>query len=166
MALLLLRRGGGFAAATVLAVVVVALVLSCGGGAEAAVRDLRVGYYAETCPDAEAVVRDTMARARAHEARSVASVMRLQFHDCFVNGCDGSVLMDATPTMAGEKEALSNINSLRSFDVVDEIKEALEERCPGVVSCADIIVMAARDAVALVRTHTPSRPAPPRPRPL
>lgn len=86
MALLLLRRGGGFAAATVLAVVVVvALVLSCGGGAEAAVRDLRVGYYAETCPDAEAVVRDTMARARAHEARSVASVMRLQFHDCFVN---------------------------------------------------------------------------------
>lgn len=230
MALLLLRRGGGFAAATVLAVVVVALVLSCGGGAEAAVRDLRVGYYAETCPDAEAVVRDTMARARAHEARSVASVMRLQFHDCFVNvrprigdairilpflllrraanrsalsrsrfvgfcvcvcvlflfgfslhligrsaviwfvvfeqGCDGSVLMDATPTMAGEKEALSNINSLRSFDVVDEIKEALEERCPGVVSCADIIVMAARDAVALVRTHTPSRPAPPRPRHL
>uniref|UniRef100_J3MYD0 Peroxidase n=2 Tax=Oryza brachyantha TaxID=4533 RepID=J3MYD0_ORYBR len=90
-----------------------------------------------------------MARARAREARSVASVMRLQFHDCFVNGCDGSVLMDATPTMAGEKEALSNINSLRSFDVVDEIKEALEERCPGVVSCADIIVMAARDAVAL-----------------
>jgi peroxidase len=67
----------------------------------------------------------------------------------FEQGCDGSVLMDATPTMAGEKEALSNINSLRSFDVVDEIKEALEERCPGVVSCADIIVMAARDAVAL-----------------
>ncbi|KAG8049911.1 hypothetical protein GUJ93_ZPchr0009g984 [Zizania palustris] len=118
-------------------------------GADAAVKELRVGYYAETCPDAEAIVRDAVARAREREARSVASVMRLQFHDCFVNGCDGSVLMDATPTMAGEKEALSNINSLRSFEVVDEIKEKLEERCPGVVSCADIIVIAARDAVAL-----------------
>jgi hypothetical protein len=71
-------------------------------------------------------------------------------------GCDGSVLMDATPTMPGEKEALSNINSLRSFEVVDQVKEAVEEHCPGVVSCADIIVMAARDAVSLVRCTPPS----------
>uniref|UniRef100_A0A453L198 Plant heme peroxidase family profile domain-containing protein n=1 Tax=Aegilops tauschii subsp. strangulata TaxID=200361 RepID=A0A453L198_AEGTS len=127
--------------------------------ADAAVRDLKVGYYAQTCPRAEEIVRRVMARALAREARSVASVMRLQFHDCFVNGCDGSVLMDATPTMAGEKEALSNINSLRSFEVVDEVKSALEEQCPGIVSCADIIIMAARDAVVLVRTP-PSSPAP------
>jgi hypothetical protein len=63
--------------------------------------------------------------------------------------------MDATPTMPGEKDALSNINSLRSFEVVDEIKDALEERCPGVVSCADIVIMAARDAVVLVRASPP-----------
>ncbi|KAL6655404.1 hypothetical protein ACP70R_006230 [Stipagrostis hirtigluma subsp. patula] len=126
----------------------VLLALLCRAG-EAAVRELRAGYYAETCPDAERVVRETMARARAREARSVASVMRLQFHDCFVNGCDGSVLMDDTPAMLGEKEALSNINSLRSFEVIDEAKAALEARCPGVVSCADIVVMAARDAVVL-----------------
>ncbi|KAJ1290054.1 hypothetical protein BS78_02G212800 [Paspalum vaginatum] len=125
----------------------VLLALLC--GAEATVRELKVGYYAETCPAAEGIVRATMARALAREARSVASVMRLQFHDCFVNGCDGSVLMDATPTMLGEKDALSNINSLRSFEVVDEIKDALEERCPGVVSCADIVIMAARDAAVL-----------------
>lgn len=75
-----------------------------------------------------------------------------------VKGCDGSVLMDATPTMLGEKDALSNINSLRSFDVVDEIKAALEERCPGVVSCADIIVTAARDAVVLVSPAFPTLP--------
>lgn len=83
------------------------------------------------------------------ETRSVASVMRLQFHDCFVNGCDGSLLLDDTPTMLGEKLALSNIDSLRSYEVIDEIKAALEEICPEVVSCADIIIMAARDAVAL-----------------
>lgn len=52
--------------------------------------------------------------------------------------------------MLGEKLSLSNINSLRSYEVVDEVKKALEKVCPGVVSCADIIIMASRDAVALV----------------
>jgi len=69
-----------------------------------------------------------------------------------VQGCDASMLLDDTPSMLGEKLALSNINSLRSFEVVDEVKEALENACPGVVSCADIIIMASRDAVALVRS--------------
>ncbi|OMO73063.1 Plant peroxidase [Corchorus olitorius] len=67
----------------------------------------------------------------------------------FLQGCDGSLLLDDTPNMLGEKLSLSNIDSLRSFEVVDEIKEALEKACPGTVSCADIVIMAARDAVAL-----------------
>jgi hypothetical protein len=71
------RRGSG------LALVAVLVALLC--PAEAAVRELKVGYYAETCPEAEGIVREVMARALAREARSVASVMRLQFHDCFVN---------------------------------------------------------------------------------
>ena len=68
-------------------------------------------------------------------------------------GCDASLLLDDTGSMVGEKLALANINSLRSYEVIDEAKEALERVCPGVVSCADIIVMAARDAVALVRSN-------------
>lgn len=60
------------------------------------------------------------------------------------------MLLDDTETMLGEKLALSNINSLRSYEVVDEIKEELEKACPRVVSCADVIIMASRDAVALV----------------
>ncbi|CAN4126731.1 unnamed protein product [Withania somnifera] len=90
-----------------------------------------------------------MRKALKREARSIASVMTLQFHDCFVNGYDASVLLDDIPNMLGEKLALSNINSLRSYDVVDEVKEALEKACPGVVSCADLLVIAARDVVAL-----------------
>lgn len=68
-------------------------------------------------------------------------------------GCDASLLLDDTPYMEGEKQALSNINSLRSFEVIDEVKEAVESICPGVVSCADILIMVARDAVALVRNY-------------
>lgn len=110
---------------------------------------LRPGYYSGTCPAAEIIVRGVMKKAFVREPRSLASVMRFQFHDCFVNGCDASMLLDDTPTMLGEKLSLSNINSLRSYEVVDEVKKALEKVCPGVVSCADIIIMAARDAVAL-----------------
>lgn len=111
--------------------------------------ELVPGFYSKTCPKAESIVRDVMNKALIREPRSVASIMRLQFHDCFVNGCDGSVLLDDTPHMLGEKLALSNINSLRSFEVIDEVKDVLEVECPGIVSCADIIIMASRDAVAL-----------------
>ncbi|KAG7567283.1 hem peroxidase [Arabidopsis thaliana x Arabidopsis arenosa] len=110
---------------------------------------LRPRFYSETCPEAESIVRKEMKKAMIKEARSVASVMRFQFHDCFVNGCDASLLLDDTPNMLGEKLSLSNIDSLRSFEVVDDIKEALEKACPATVSCADIVIMAARDAVAL-----------------
>lgn len=82
-------------------------------------------------------------------ASSYINIVSL-FENSHMQGCDGSVLLDDTPSMLGEKLALSNINSLRSFEVVDEIKEALEKECPGIVSCADIIIMASRDAVALV----------------
>ncbi|KAK9130104.1 hypothetical protein Sjap_010591 [Stephania japonica] len=110
---------------------------------------LRPGFYAQTCPIAESVVRNVILKAMIIDPRSAASVMRFQFHDCFVNGCDASMLLDDTPNMLGEKLSLSNINSLRSYEVIDEAKEELEKLCPNVVSCADIIIMAARDAVFL-----------------
>ncbi|XP_027336081.1 cationic peroxidase 1-like [Abrus precatorius] len=76
-----------------------------------------------------------------------ASLLRLHFHDCFVQGCDGSVLLKDTETFKGEQGALPNANSLRGFDVIENIKTHLELVCPGVVSCADIVAVAARDSV-------------------
>lgn len=66
-------------------------------------------------------------------------------------GCDGSVLLDDTSNFTGEKNATPNKDSLRGFEVVDEIKAAVEKACPShVVSCADILAIAARDSVAIV----------------
>ncbi|GLJ18550.1 hypothetical protein SUGI_0329950 [Cryptomeria japonica] len=129
------------------------VVLSCPviaeNGHEQQQLQLYKGYYRASCPMAETVVRSVMEMAMKREPRNAASVLRLQYHDCLVNGCDGSLLLDETSTMAGEKDALSNINSLRAYDVIDEIKEALEKVCPNTVSCADILIIAARDAVIL-----------------
>lgn len=52
--------------------------------------------------------------------------------------------------MVSEKQAAPNLNSLRGFSIIDEIKYILEEACPYTVSCSDILTIAARDAVVLV----------------
>ncbi|XP_058078984.1 peroxidase N [Magnolia sinica] len=105
---------------------------------------LTADFYASTCPGVFEVVRKTLKSAIMNEMRMGASILRLHFHDCFVNGCDGSVLLDGNNT---EKLALANLNSARGFDVIDTIKSAVESNCSGVVSCADILAIAARDAV-------------------
>ncbi|RWR81233.1 cationic peroxidase 1-like protein [Cinnamomum micranthum f. kanehirae] len=108
---------------------------------------LSSNYYASSCPGALSTVRRAVKTAVAKEKRMGASLLRLHFHDCFVIGCDGSVLLDDTDNFRGEKTALPNSDSLRGFDVIDDIKSQLESLCPRVVSCADILAIAARDAV-------------------
>nr|AJP06326.1 MCE1 [Pinus tabuliformis] len=110
---------------------------------------LKPDYYAWTCPEADAIIFAGVEKAVIQEARMAASLLRLHFHDCFVNGCDASVLLDDTVTFVGEKTAVPNLNSLRGFEVIDAIKQELEFACPGTVSCADILAMAARDSVVL-----------------
>ncbi|CAL9123525.1 unnamed protein product [Musa acuminata var. zebrina] len=118
--------------------------------ASASMAQLSPSFYSLTCPTLRVVVLLRMTQAVLQEPRMGASILRLFFHDCFVNGCDASVLLDDTATFTGEKNAGPNANSLRGFDVIDDIKSAVELVCPGTVSCADILALAARDGVVLV----------------
>ncbi|TKY70547.1 Peroxidase 10 [Spatholobus suberectus] len=110
---------------------------------------LYYNFYDTTCPNLTGIVRYNVWSAMAKDARIAASLLRLHFHDCFVIGCDASVLLDDTDTLKGEKNALPNKNSIRGLDVIDTIKAALEKACPSTVSCADILALAAREAVYL-----------------
>ncbi|KAK9266921.1 hypothetical protein L1049_027180 [Liquidambar formosana] len=110
---------------------------------------LVLDYYAETCPLAQEIVQHSVEIAVLKDPRMAASLLRLHFHDCFVMGCDASVLLDSFGDMVSEKEAGPNLGSLRGFEVIDKIKYNLEKACPYTVSCADILAMAARDAVSL-----------------
>ncbi|KAL6651442.1 hypothetical protein ACP70R_010367 [Stipagrostis hirtigluma subsp. patula] len=111
---------------------------------------LRVGFYQYTCPNAEAIVRGEMTKIISQVPSLAGPLLRLHFHDCFVNGCDGSILLNSTPGSPSEKEAIPNL-SLRGFGTIDRVKAKLEQACPGVVSCADVLALVARDVVVLTK---------------
>ncbi|OAY33144.1 peroxidase 3 [Manihot esculenta] len=114
---------------------------------------LQMGFYSQSCPRAEQIVQDFV-NQHIHNAPSLAAtIIRMHFHDCFVRGCDGSVLINSTSNNQAEKAAIPNL-TLRGFDFIDRVKSLLEEECPGVVSCADVIALVARDSI--VATGGPS----------
>lgn len=73
-----------------------------------------------------------------------------------MQGCDASLLLDSSGTLTSEKRSNPNRNSARGFEVLDEIKSAIEKECPNTVSCADILALAARDSTVLVSSELTS----------
>ncbi|CAH9121180.1 unnamed protein product [Cuscuta epithymum] len=105
-------------------------------------------FYKSTCPNVTHIVRKKMNDTITRDRTLAAPLLRMHFHDCFVMGCDASVLLDSTNGNKAEKEAIPN-QSLRGFEVIDEVKAVLENHCPGIVSCADILALVAERAVRL-----------------
>ncbi|KAK8449106.1 hypothetical protein SEVIR_7G162800v4 [Setaria viridis] len=104
---------------------------------------LSPSFYAQSCPGVELAVRDVVRSASLLDPSIPGKLLRLVFHDCFVEGCDASVLIQGSGT---ERTDPANL-SLGGFNVIDAAKRLLEVVCPATVSCSDIIVLAARDAV-------------------
>ncbi|KAJ6425119.1 hypothetical protein OIU84_025815 [Salix udensis] len=135
--------GVAAAVALALSLIIVNLAGQCSG-------QLQFGFYNGKCRDGngfqrnvEDIVKQKVKEKFSSDTTIVAALLRMQFHDCFVNGCDASILLDVPN---GEKTAPPNL-SVRGYEFIEDIKTEIENTCPGIVSCADIIVMATRDAV-------------------
>jgi peroxidase len=74
-----------------------------------------------------------------------------------LQGCDASVLLNATGGNEAERDAAPN-QTLRGFGFIDKVKALVEKECPGVVSCADILALTARDSVVVTVSTLPPAP--------
>ncbi|GLJ14687.1 hypothetical protein SUGI_0238010 [Cryptomeria japonica] len=102
-------------------------------------------FYSTSCPTLESIVKERIEYYLNQDITQAAGLLRLHFHDCFVQGCDGSVLLNGT---SNERVTPPNV-SLRAmaFTIINDIKARVEAACSGIVSCADILALAARDSV-------------------
>ncbi|CAI5474328.1 unnamed protein product [Closterium sp. Yama58-4] len=78
------------------------------------------------------MVREIVTGEYLKDKLVAAALLRLHFHDCFVQGCDGSVLIDSTADNQAEKDDAPPNLTLHGYDIIDKIKEAVEAKCPGV----------------------------------
>lgn len=65
-----------------------------------------------------------------------------------MQGCDASILLDSHDYFNNNYELASSKNfGIRKQEMISHIKSILELECPGQVSCADIIALAAKESV-------------------
>ncbi|XP_021747183.1 peroxidase 41-like [Chenopodium quinoa] len=108
-------------------------------------------YYKKSCPRFDDVLNGIITTKQAETPTTAAAVLRVFFHDCMVDGCDGSTLV-ASNHLHGKAERDADINlSLPgdAFDLVTRAKTALELECPGIVSCTDILATSARNLITM-----------------
>ncbi|CAN6324375.1 unnamed protein product [Urochloa humidicola] len=70
--------------AAAIAGVLVAVVVAALCGVHGATAQLCEDYYADTCPNAYDIVKQVLIQAHQSDERIYASLIRLHFHDCFV----------------------------------------------------------------------------------
>ncbi|KAI3722673.1 hypothetical protein L2E82_33715 [Cichorium intybus] len=113
---------------------------------------LKQNYYATICPNVETIVRNAVKAKIQQTFVTIPGTLRLFFHDCFVQGCDASVMIASSGSNTAEKDHPDNLSLAGDgFDTVIKAKAAIDAvpSCKNKVSCADILTMATRDVVLL-----------------
>ncbi|KAK8951987.1 Cationic peroxidase SPC4 [Platanthera zijinensis] len=114
------------------------------------VHGLSFTFYKSSCPKLKSIVHHFLKKQFEKDIGLAAGLLRIHFHDCFVQGCDGSVLLDGSASGPSEQEAPPNL-TLRpaAFKAINDLRALIDQKCGRVVSCADVLALAARDSVAL-----------------
>ncbi|CAM8967816.1 unnamed protein product [Rhodiola kirilowii] len=110
--------------------------------------ELQYDYYSETCPKVEKIIKEEVVKIHETIGTTAESWLRILFHDCMVKSCDASLLLKTVGNITSELEADRSFG-IRNLKYLEQIKNAVERECPETVSCADIMAIAARDAIAL-----------------
>lgn len=138
-------------------------------------KGLSLSFFAKSCPKLESIVRKQLQKVFKDDIGQAAGLLRLHFHDCFVQvififcilfifqvlikliyiqGCDGSVLLEGSASGPSEQSAIPNL-TLRpqAFKIVEDLRRRVHKECGRIVSCSDIVTLAARDSIYLVYLH-------------
>ncbi|KAG9443432.1 hypothetical protein H6P81_014772 [Aristolochia fimbriata] len=110
---------------------------------------LKLDFYSESCPRAEEIVKEEVKKLYEEHGNTAVSWVRNLFHDCMVQSCDASILLEDAANIVAEKRSDRNFG-MRNFKYINTIKNAVESECPMTVSCADIVALSARDGVLLL----------------
>ncbi|RLM69337.1 cationic peroxidase SPC4-like [Panicum miliaceum] len=105
---------------------------------------LSADFHAASCPQLEIIVRAAVQAARAVNVQVTAGLLRIFFHDCLPEGCDASILLEPELSTGPNQSLQKN-----AVDLIEAIRAKVHAACGPTVSCADIIALATRDAVAL-----------------
>ncbi|KAJ0087979.1 hypothetical protein Patl1_32064 [Pistacia atlantica] len=111
--------------------------------------ELQYNYYAESCPNAEEIIKKGVIKLYNTHGNTAVSWVRNLFHDCVVKSCDASLLLETVNGIESE-QASDRSFGMRNFKYVKTIKDALEQECPMTVSCADVVALSARDGIVML----------------
>lgn len=121
---------------------------TCQADEPALVKGLSWTFYRKSCPGLEAIVKKRIDFFLRQDITQAAGILRLHFHDCFVQGCDASVLLDGSASGPSEQDAPPNLTLRpKAFEIIDDIKKNVDAICSKTVSCADITALATRESV-------------------
>ncbi|KAF5203601.1 Peroxidase [Thalictrum thalictroides] len=111
---------------------------------------LSYNFHSTNCPSLETTIREYLREIFNSDFGVAAGLLRVHFHDCFVQGCDGSVLLAGSTSGPGEQAAPPNLTLRpRAFVIINELRNRIHRACGAIVSCADITALCARDAIFL-----------------
>ncbi|XP_013606645.1 PREDICTED: peroxidase 73 [Brassica oleracea var. oleracea] len=135
-------------------VLAMALCLTISVFPDTTTAQLKPNFYGNSCPNVEAIVKKVVQQKVKETFVTIPATLRLFFHDCFVNGCDASVMIQSTPNNKAEKDHPDNVSLAGDgFDVVIKAKKAIDAipSCRNKVSCADILALATRDVIVAAK---------------
>ncbi|XP_020080605.1 peroxidase 16-like [Ananas comosus] len=118
---------------------------------KAAAAQLDPNYYANICPNLENLVRGAVVKMMSQTPVAAPATLRLFFHDCFVMGCDASIMIISSDGSDEWRNPADFSLKAEGFETVLAAKAAVDGdlQCTNKVSCADILALATRDVVSL-----------------